>query len=140
MSSLFPDAETATCPGIDDLCSGITALLEGESVRFPLSLARLDQCPPFQQSVLRAEHAIPRGKVSSYSLIATHLGKPKAARAVGAALATNPFPLIIPCHRAIRTDGTLGGYQGGVEMKRSLLEYEGVEFDDKGFVGTDPMW
>ncbi|HUV77781.1 MAG TPA: MGMT family protein [Desulfobacterales bacterium] len=49
--------------------------------------------------------------------------------AVGTALAKNPFPIIIPCHRAVRSDGTLGGYQGGLEMKRALLEMEGVCFD-----------
>jgi len=54
------------------------------------------------------------------------LGKPNAARAVGAALAANPFPLIIPCHRVIRADGSLGGYQGGLKMKQALLRIEGV--------------
>jgi methylated-DNA-[protein]-cysteine S-methyltransferase len=64
------------------------------------------------------------------------LGKPSAARAVGRALATNPFPIIIPCHRAVRSDGSLGGYQGGLAMKRALLEMEGVEFDARGRVAT----
>jgi len=50
------------------------------------------------------------------------------------ALARNPFPIIIPCHRAIRADGKLGGYQGGVAMKRKLLEMEGITFDDSGYV------
>jgi methylated-DNA-[protein]-cysteine S-methyltransferase len=60
--------------------------------------------------------------VSTYQRIAGHLGSPQAARAVGTTLAHNPFPIIVPCHRAIRTDGTLGGFQGGMEMKRALLE------------------
>ncbi|HUT21711.1 MAG TPA: MGMT family protein, partial [Anaerolineae bacterium] len=58
----------------------------------------------------------------------------RAARAVGNALARNPFPLVIPCHRAIRAGGTLGGYQGGSGMKRALLEIEGVQFSGEGRV------
>jgi methylated-DNA-[protein]-cysteine S-methyltransferase len=80
--------------------------------------------------VLRAEHAIPRGSVSTYQLIAAHLGSANGARAVGNALAKNPFPLIVPCHRAVRSTGHLGGFQGGLEMKRALLEMEGVGLDD----------
>jgi methylated-DNA-[protein]-cysteine S-methyltransferase len=72
--------------------------------------------------------------VSTYQRIAKYLGNAKGARAVGSALAGNPFPIIIPCHRAIRSDGTLGGYQGGLEMKRRLLEMEGVMFDALGRV------
>jgi len=62
------------------------------------------------------------------------MGVPGDARAVGNALATNPFPLIVPCHRAIRSDCGLGGYQGGLDMKRSLLSKEGIAFDDSGRV------
>jgi methylated-DNA-[protein]-cysteine S-methyltransferase len=69
--------------------------------------------------------------VSTYGRIAAHLGIPGGARAVGNALATNPFPIVIPCHRAIRSDGTLGGYQGGLAMKRALLEQEGVTIDER---------
>jgi len=65
------------------------------------------------------------------------LSSPNAARAVGNALANNPFPIIIPCHRAIRSDRSLGGYQGGLEMKRTLLGMEGIEFDDSGRAVTD---
>ncbi|MCK4234435.1 MGMT family protein [candidate division WOR-3 bacterium] len=90
----------------------------------------------FQQKVLRAEHGIPRGSVSTYQRIAMYLGNPKGARAVGNALANNPFPIIIPCHRAIRSDGTLGGYQGGLEMKRVLLEMEGIDFHDTRRIAT----
>jgi methylated-DNA-[protein]-cysteine S-methyltransferase len=63
-----------------------------------------------------------------------HLGKPNGVRAVGNALANNPFPLIVPCHRAIRSDCHLGGYQGGLEMKRALLTKEGISFDSVGRV------
>jgi methylated-DNA-[protein]-cysteine S-methyltransferase len=69
--------------------------------------------------------------------MAEHLGVPGGARAVGRALARNPFPVVIPCHRAVRTDGDLGGYQGGVPMKRALLEMEGVAFTEAGRVRMD---
>jgi len=64
------------------------------------------------------------------------VGRPNGARAVGNALANNPFPVIVPCHRAIRTDRSLGGYQGGFKMKRTLLEMEGIDFDDTGRVAA----
>ena len=83
---------------------------------------------------MRAEHAIPRGSVSTYGLIAAHVGVPGGARAVGNALASNPFPLIVPCHRAIRSDLHIGGFQSGTEMKRALLEKEGIIFDEAGRV------
>ena len=73
-------------------------------------------------------------EVSTYKLIASHLGIHNGARAVGNALANNPFPLIVPCHRAIRSDYDLSGYQGGIGMKRSLLTKEGIVFDDSGRV------
>jgi len=78
----------------------------------------------FQQKVLRAVAAIPRGGVSTYQLIAKQIGKPKSTRVVGMVLANNPFPIAIPCHRVICSDGTLGGYQGGLRMKRTLLRME----------------
>ncbi|MCK4795669.1 MAG: MGMT family protein, partial [Desulfobacteraceae bacterium] len=77
---------------------------------------------------------------STYQRIATHLGSPNGARAVGNALATNPFPIIIPCHRAIRSDRSLGGYQGGLDMKRILLEMEGIDFDDTGRAATEDFF
>jgi methylated-DNA-[protein]-cysteine S-methyltransferase len=116
------------------LAESIAAFLAGRDVRFPLGDIRLDLCSEFQQRVLRAEYTIPRGRVSTYGRIAAHLGVPKAARAVGGCLANNPFPIVIPCHRAIRSDRTLGGYQGGTEMKRALLEMEGIGFDANGRV------
>jgi methylated-DNA-[protein]-cysteine S-methyltransferase len=110
------------------------AFLEGEPISFGLDSAALENCSGFQRRVLVAEHAIPRGWVSTYGLIAAHLGVVRGARAVGTALARNPFPLIIPCHRAIRSNGELGGYQGGLAMKRCLLEMEGAEVSDAGAV------
>jgi len=135
-SDLYPAALRSSCAAIDAVAARIEAFLAGEAAFFSLDLVALSSRPPFQQAVLRAEHGIPRGRVSTYGLIAAHLGKPKATRAVGNALATNPFPLIVPCHRAVRSDGSLGGFQGGPAMKRALLEREGIAFDRAGRVAA----
>jgi methylated-DNA-[protein]-cysteine S-methyltransferase len=132
--ALYSDSIALSCPEIDSVMDHIASFLGGDVIRFPLDIVRMDLCSAFQQRVLRAEHGIPRGKVSTYQRIARHLGDAKVARSVGTALANNPFPIIIPCHRAIRTDLTLGGYQGGLEMKRTLLEMEGVKFNSQGRV------
>jgi methylated-DNA-[protein]-cysteine S-methyltransferase len=122
------------------LAGGITSFLEGDAVDFPLDPLALETCSEFQQRVLRAEHAIPRGCVSTYGRIAAHLGVPGAARAVGSALAGNPFPILVPCHRAIRSNMELGGYQGGITMKRALLELEGLAVSPEGKVSTDRVY
>lgn len=81
---------------------------------------------PFQLRVWKTVKRIPYGKTRSYGWIARRVGKPRAARGVGQAMASNPVVLIIPCHRVIRGDGTIGGYGGKVWLKRKLLELEGV--------------
>ncbi|MDD5467682.1 MAG: methylated-DNA--[protein]-cysteine S-methyltransferase [Anaerolineales bacterium] len=82
---------------------------------------------PFQEAVLRATLAIPYGQVSTYAAIARQVGRPRAARAVGRAEATNPIPLVIPCHRVLGSDGKLHGYgaPSGVQVKAWLLALEG---------------
>ncbi|MFH1910729.1 MAG: MGMT family protein, partial [Pseudomonadota bacterium] len=77
---------------------------------------------------------IPRGRVMTYGGLAAKLGLPGGARAVGNALAGNPFPLVIPCHRVVRSGGDLGGFGGGTDMKKALLMLEGVVFDRQGRV------
>ena len=134
VSELYSNSQVSSCAAIDDVATAIKGLLEGKEIEFSLDVAELTLCTEFQQLVLRAEHRIPRGRISTYRLIAEYLGKKNGARAVGNALANNPFPLIVPCHRAIRSDRHLGGYQGGLEMKRALLEKEGIPFDDTGRV------
>lgn len=136
VAKAVPRPTASSCTEIESLLDRIEAFLDGEAIKFSLDVVRLDTCSMFQQRVLRAEHAIPRGRVSSYRLIAKHLGDPNGARAVGMALASNPFPIVIPCHRAICSDGSLGGYQGGPKMKRALLEMEGVTFRDADHVAT----
>ena len=80
---------------------------------------------PFQLEVSKAVSAIPYGATATYGELAARLGAPDAARAVGAACAANPIPLIIPCHRVVAA-AALGGFRGGVALKRKLLEHEGV--------------
>lgn len=78
----------------------------------------------FRREVLRRLPRIPYGSSASYQEVARLAGSPRAARAVGSACATNPVPIIIPCHRVLRSDGTLGGYSGGLDVKRFLLALE----------------
>ena len=130
----FPGSMRSSCPEIERLGRRVSDFLSGQPVEFDLHLLDLSRCPDFQRSVLLAEAGIPRGWTSTYGRIARHVGRPRAARAVGRALALNPFPVVIPCHRAIRGDGKLGGFQGGVEMKRALLSNEGVRFRPDGTV------
>ena len=80
----------------------------------------------FAASVLRATARIPFGSVSSYRSIATDAGSPNAYRAAGNALGSNPIPIVVPCHRVLHSGGGLGGYTGGLERKRFLLQLEGV--------------
>ena len=81
---------------------------------------------PFQQKVWRAMQKIPKGETRSYAWIARKIGRPKAVRAVANACGANPYPIRIPCHRVIRSDGSLGGFTGGVKLKRKLLAKEGI--------------
>jgi methylated-DNA-[protein]-cysteine S-methyltransferase len=134
VESLFPGSISFSSQGIDVVADQIVAFFVGKDILFSLDVVRMDLCSTFQQSVLRAEHAVPRGAVSTYQRIAKYLGNARSARAVGTALAHNPFPIVIPCHRAIRSDRTLGGFQGGVGMKKALLEMEGVMVDGSGRV------
>jgi methylated-DNA-[protein]-cysteine S-methyltransferase len=140
VQTAFPGADQRSCPAIAGLAARIQRFLEGDAVGFDLELVVLEGCSEFQRSVLRAEHQIPRGWVSTYGRIARRLGVPGGARAVGGALSRNPFPILVPCHRAIRSDGQLGGFQGGLEMKRALLELEGVVVTPAGKVRTDRLY
>lgn len=126
LARCFRGAKASAHLRIKRLAAQIDRFLNGADVRFSLNLLRLDLYPDFQQKVLRVERAVSRGKVSTYQRIAKKIGRPRAARAVGTALANNPFPVIIPCHRVIRSDGAPGGYQGGQKMKEALLKMEGI--------------
>ncbi len=81
---------------------------------------------PFARRVLRVASAIPYGCVLSYAQVAAEAGSPRGSRAAGNALGANPIPIVVPCHRVLRSGGALGGYGGGLDRKRFLLELEGA--------------
>ena len=107
-----------------ELRDRVAAALSGKPVELRFDLHRLT---PFEREVLMKALEIPRGQVRTYGWIAREIGRPKAVRAVGTALAKNPIPLVIPCHRVVRSDGSIGQYGcGGPVNKRRLLLWEGV--------------
>lgn len=116
------------------------ALLEryfnGEQVSFTHLPVDLRGMPAFRRQILAAAMQIPYGQVLSYGCLAQMTGYPGAARAVGGAMAANPVPVIIPCHRVVAASGALTGYSGpgGIMMKKNLLTLEGVEFMGKNRV------
>lgn len=100
------------------------ALVTGRSRHVTTALVGVGE---FQRAVLEATSTIPVGETRPYAWVAREMGKPGAVRAVGTALAKNPIPLLIPCHRVVRSDGSLGQYAFGPPMKSALLESEHVE-------------
>lgn len=118
-------SDTSARQVIDRARIEIAEYLEGRRVAFtvPIDLSGL---PPFQQRVLIATAAIPCGATRSYAWVAARIGAPRAVRTVGTALARNPIPLLIPCHRVLRSDGRLGGFSlgAGRPLKAALLELE----------------
>ena len=97
----------------------------GERSSFALPLD-LQAGTPFQRSVWEALLAIPRGATTSYAQLARQLGRPQAARAIGAAVGRNPCSIVVPCHRVVGSGGGLTGYAGGLERKTALLRLEGA--------------
>jgi methylated-DNA-[protein]-cysteine S-methyltransferase len=115
---------------VDDARRQLSEYFEGRRRDFELELDwRLTA--GFRRRVLRATARIPFGEVRSYRQVAVAAGSPNAVRAAGSALASNPLPIIVPCHRVLRSDGGLGGYRGGVEAKRTLLGYERVRLPER---------
>ena len=105
-------------------CRQLTEYFAGRCRRFGLALALRGS--PFQLEVWRAMLEIPYGEVRTYAEIATAVGRPHGARAVGRASALNRLPILVPCHRLLGRDGGLRGYAGGLDLKRRLLEIESV--------------
>ena len=110
-----------------DLQHRIIAYFEGENPDFSTDPAvDLPNCAPFARNVLATCRQIPFGQTRSYSQLAAQVSRARAARSVGTAMARNPVPLIVPCHRVVRSDGRLGGFSafGGTNTKQRLLRHE----------------
>ena len=103
----------------------LRAYFAGRRRRFDLPVD-LSHVTPFVRRVLTATMQVPAGNLVSYGDIARRIGQPKGSRAVGQALGRNPIPIVIPCHRVIAAGGRIGGYTGGLAIKRRLLRIEGV--------------
>ncbi|HZP96863.1 MAG TPA: methylated-DNA--[protein]-cysteine S-methyltransferase [Candidatus Limnocylindria bacterium] len=116
---VLPDARRA-----DPVAREIDEYFAGKRRSFdvPVDLAPLTD---FQRRILRATAAVAYGDVATYARVAAKAGNEKASRAAGQALGANPIPIVVPCHRVVATDGTLGGYAGGLDAKRRLLALEG---------------
>lgn len=111
--------------GVDarQLCQDILRYLKGDDVDFFQYSLDLSHLTEFERDVLQQTRRIPYGQTITYSELAGRVGRPAATRAVGQALAKNPYPIVIPCHRVVARSGP-GGYMGGVELKTRLLELE----------------
>ena len=131
---LVPDDKIATELGPSSLTVLTAQMLlryfQGEFVDFTDTPVFLDIMTPFRQNVLNVTRRLKYGEISTYGQIACECASPHAARAVGGALASNPVPIIIPCHRVVASAGRLTGFSapGGESTKMALLKMEGVEF------------
>jgi methylated-DNA-[protein]-cysteine S-methyltransferase len=112
-------------PRLDPVRRELDEYFEGKRLEFDLPLD-WSLTKGFTQRVLRAAARVPYGEVSTYRQMATKAGNEKAVRAAGNALGANPIPIVVPCHRILRTGGSLGGYGGGLPRKEFLLKLEGA--------------
>jgi O-6-methylguanine DNA methyltransferase len=112
--------------GWEDLIKDIREYFTGKKVDFSDWQLDLDEYTDFQKSILQTVKKIPYGKIQTYKKVAEAANYPKAYRAVGNTMRNNPLPLIIPCHRVIKSDGTLGGFSGkeGIALKKKMLDLE----------------
>ncbi|MGH8984684.1 MAG: methylated-DNA--[protein]-cysteine S-methyltransferase [Acidimicrobiia bacterium] len=110
-------------PRLDSVRRELDEYFDGQRMRFDLTLD-WSLTAGFRFEVLAATSRIPYGQTTTYRSVATAAGSPRALRAAGTALATNPVPIVVPCHRVLRSDGALGGYRGGIERKHELLRLE----------------
>ena len=106
----------------------------GHINKFDLSILNFDNLTDFQKDILIKLSEIPRGKVTTYKNLGEKIGRDRAYRAVGTSLAKNTFPIIIPCHRVIKSDLNVGNYSDGYDLKVKILKFEGVIFEKQFFV------
>ena len=111
---------------LDEARRELDEYFEGRRDRFELTLDWRLSHPGFYRRVLRATARVPFGEVITYAEAAQRAGNPRAFRAAGTALGSNPIPIVVPCHRVIRAGGEIGNYGGGPQMKRFLLKLEGA--------------
>jgi methylated-DNA-[protein]-cysteine S-methyltransferase len=114
-------------PKTRGMAQRVARALAGENVEVPVDLSG---ATPFQRRVLEVVKGIPRGEVRPYAWVAREAGSSNASRAVGTVMANNPLPLVVPCHRVVKNDGTTGGYAFGPKEKVHLLEGEGVPLEE----------
>ena len=110
---------------LDEVRRALDRYFAGKRLDFDLAVD-LGHLAPFHRRVLDATAKVPAGRVATYTQIASRAGSPKASRAAGNALHNNPVAIVVPCHRVLRTDGSLGGYGGGLPIKEWLLRHEGA--------------
>jgi methylated-DNA-[protein]-cysteine S-methyltransferase len=109
----------------DEVRRQLDEYFEGQRTRFEVKLDRR-LIRGIARDVLATTAQVPFGRTTTYGAVAQRIGRPRASRAVGNALGSNPIPIVIPCHRVLRAGGDVGGYAGGPERKRSLLRLEGA--------------
>jgi len=119
----LPGPDTSAAPLVAQARTQLAEYFRGERAIFQLPVD-LHDCTPFERHVLAATATIPYGEVRSYKWLAERVGRPGAARAIGNALHKNPVPVVIPCHRIVKSDGSLGGYAFGTGWKSRLLALE----------------
>ncbi len=126
LKQLFAEATALSCDKNSLLNEAEVSILKYLQGHRPLAALPLDlrTGTPFQRQVWNALGEIPFGQTRSYLQVAQAIGRPRSSRAVGQACGRNPVPLFIPCHRVVAADGSLGGFSGGVSIKKALLEIE----------------
>jgi methylated-DNA-[protein]-cysteine S-methyltransferase len=121
----YGDRPIVRSDALDRVRRALDAYFAGKTLAFDVPVD-LSEVSGFHQRVLRAAVRIPAGRVLTYTEIAAKAGNPRASRAAGNALHNNPVAIIVPCHRIVRSDGSLGGYGGGLPVKEWLLRHEGA--------------
>lgn len=134
----FASAGTGQEPGPPDaaVADAFDAYFAGELRALDSLAVDLSGRTDFGRAVLVALRELGRGRLTSYGELAAAIGRPAAARAVGQAVGANPVPIVIPCHRVLATGGSLGGYSGGLDIKRRLLTHEGWPAQPTGAAAT----
>jgi methylated-DNA-[protein]-cysteine S-methyltransferase len=116
----------------DELARELEQYFAGKRREFDVAFD-LTGLTPFYRAILRATARVPYGEVITYAAVARRAGNERASRAAGGALSSNPIPIVVPCHRVVATDGSLGGYAGGLDAKRRLLALERGDVPEGGW-------